>query len=208
MKTSNRFALLFLLVFSLSGSLRAQFPVHFKVDQSPRLEAHAGDDIHVQPGTTVTLGGSPSATGGSPPYTYLWTPPHNLDDTSVAYPSLTVDTITQYTLHVTDTQHCTAYDSLWVSIETSIPAHNRSQQPFSVYPNPLHGEQLTIEAAKGTPGFSVTLLTAKGKEIAQHAFPGEGTHRIPVNRTKNPPGGIYLLKIHQEKTYVFKIIAH
>ena len=66
------------------------------------LSADAGPDQTVCPESSVILGGSPSATGGLPPYTYSWSPSAGLSSTSVSNPSATPADATSYTLTVTD----------------------------------------------------------------------------------------------------------
>lgn len=201
---SYRFALSAFLLLFFPVALKAQFPVHFQANQPQELKAHAGSHVHAPQGATVTLGGSPSASGGTAPYSYLWKPPDNLDDTTVAYPQLTVDTLDQYKLKVTDQQLCTAYDSINVTLETGITEQKKTNNPFAVYPNPIEGKQLTIQAHKGAKPFTVTLITTSGKEIAQYEFPGEGTHHIAINQSLS--GKMLLLKVHEESTYLFKIM--
>ena len=47
-----------------------------------QLVANAGSDVFACYNTSVTLGGIPSASGGNPPYTYLWQPATFLNSAS------------------------------------------------------------------------------------------------------------------------------
>ncbi len=64
--------------------------------------ADAGADHTLCNGETVTIGGAPTATGGSTDYTYAWTPTAGLDDATKANPMATPNTTTSYTVEVTD----------------------------------------------------------------------------------------------------------
>ncbi len=67
-----------------------------------QLTANAGPNQAVCQATSVTLGGSPTATGGTPPYTYYWAPTTNLNNYHLANPTANLNTTTTFTLIVTD----------------------------------------------------------------------------------------------------------
>jgi gliding motility-associated-like protein len=76
----------------LAGSIVAQ--TAFTVD--------AGTYQKICPGATVTLGGSPTAQGGQPPYTYAWTPTVSLNNPDSANPAASPSLTTTYSLTVKD----------------------------------------------------------------------------------------------------------
>ena len=78
--------------------------------------ANAGSDVNVCTGTCAILGDSPTATGGTPPYTYLWTPNTGLSSDTAANPQACPDTTTTYTLTVTDSIGCADTAQITVSI--------------------------------------------------------------------------------------------
>ncbi len=61
-----------------------------------------GADRIVCAGEPTTLGGSPTATGGSGSFSYLWAPSLGLDDPTAANPVATPTATRTYTLYVTD----------------------------------------------------------------------------------------------------------
>ncbi len=67
-----------------------------------QVVADAGIDHTLCNGENVTIGGTPTATGGSADYTYLWTPSTGLNDATIANPTATPNTTTSYTVAVTD----------------------------------------------------------------------------------------------------------
>jgi len=80
--------------------------------------AAAGKDALISLGDSVTIGGFPTASGGTPPYTYLWTPGNSLNDPAIANPlSTPLDTLVNtYTITVTDANGCQNKDIKTVNI--------------------------------------------------------------------------------------------
>ncbi len=79
-----------------------------------RPNANAGPDKKKCPLASVTIG--QQATGGTSPYTYLWSPPTGLSSTTVYNPSTTTATDAQYIVRVTDDNGCVDYDTILVTI--------------------------------------------------------------------------------------------
>lgn len=63
---------------------------------------------------SVQLNGS--ATGGTAPYTYKWTPAAGLNNTNIANPTASPTVTTTYTLTVTDSKGCTAATTVTVNV--------------------------------------------------------------------------------------------
>lgn len=85
----NRLLLIIILV--CSGSVvRAQ------------VTADAGPNESICPNSSVSIGGAPSATGGTAPYTYAWSPANGLSNTTGPNPLAFPSTPTWYQLIVTD----------------------------------------------------------------------------------------------------------
>ncbi len=85
----------------------------YKQAVSSSLTANAGSD---QLATPVTIGGGPTASGGTSPYTYSWSPAAGLSSATAANPSANPATTTIYTVTVTDFVGNTASDSMWVAV--------------------------------------------------------------------------------------------
>jgi gliding motility-associated-like protein len=81
---------------------------------SAQFTIDAGSDAAVCPGAKVTLGGTPTATGGVAPYTYQWAPATGLSSTTIANPILTPTTYTNYTLTVTDSSGQIRTDNVFI----------------------------------------------------------------------------------------------
>lgn len=82
-----------------------------------QLTADAGPDQTICTGVmTATLGGSPTASGGTAPYTYSWTPATDLSSSTVANPIAFPTITTTYTLQVTDAAFSTATDNVTITV--------------------------------------------------------------------------------------------
>ncbi|MBS1618219.1 MAG: hypothetical protein JST76_06850, partial [Bacteroidetes bacterium] len=98
--------------------------------------------------TTITLGGAPTATGGSNSYSYAWSPPTNLSSTSVANPTITsvVSGTTIYYVTVTDNvTGCTSRDSMTLVINPAVTVS------IALSDTDLCLGQVTTLGATGTP---------------------------------------------------------
>ncbi|MEM9928835.1 MAG: T9SS type A sorting domain-containing protein [Bacteroidota bacterium] len=78
--------------------------------------ADAGSDTQVCAGESVQIGGSPSASNGTEPYIYAWSPTEGLDDATLANPTATPTATTTYTLLVTDANGNTAEDAVTITV--------------------------------------------------------------------------------------------
>jgi len=92
-----------------------------------RPKADAGPDLSIDPGGSTTIGGSNIASGGMPPYSYLWSPATGLDNPLAANPKASPTITTNYTLKVTDSRGCNGQDSMTVYI-TSLTLNKASSK--------------------------------------------------------------------------------
>ncbi|HEY6162570.1 MAG TPA: gliding motility-associated C-terminal domain-containing protein, partial [Bacteroidia bacterium] len=100
--------LLILALFLLDAGLSFSQP----------LSASAGNATSVCKGSSATLGGSPTASGGTAPYTYSWVPSTFLSSTTVANPACTPTANTTYTVFVKDAANNTASSVVNVTIQS------------------------------------------------------------------------------------------
>jgi gliding motility-associated-like protein len=81
------------------------------------VTANAGPDAGICPGSDPpVIGGAPTASGGTPPYSYSWSPGAGLSNPSIANPSASPTVTTTYTVTVTDNNGNADNDVVTVSI--------------------------------------------------------------------------------------------
>jgi gliding motility-associated-like protein len=88
-------------------------------DPDPIL-VNAGSDITLCAGGSVSLGGSPTASNGTAPYTYSWSPTSGLDDPTNANPTANATVTTSYIITVTDANACENSDTVIVTMDPPI----------------------------------------------------------------------------------------
>lgn len=86
--------------------------------------AHAGSDQTICEGSSATLGDSPSATGGSGAYSYIWTPAIGLEDATLPNPAASPTFTRTYSLTVTDvsTGCVSAQDDITINVQPQLQA--------------------------------------------------------------------------------------
>jgi hypothetical protein len=145
MKSSQWLIWVFCCASAGSAFAQQTHNVAVTISQPPQLVANAGVDITSANDGQVNIGGSPAATGGTPPYGYAWSPSTNIADPSVANPVLNLlDAAATYTLTVTDSKGCSASDQLNVLV--TIVAVDDPALQISVYPNPGHATVVIASA--------------------------------------------------------------
>ena len=89
------------------------------VTVNPVPVANAGGNATVCLGDFVTIGGSPTASMGTAPYSYSWSPSNGLSSTTAANPQASPNFTTTYTVTVTDANGCMATSSVTVNTRQS-----------------------------------------------------------------------------------------
>ncbi len=90
-----------------------------QVHMNPKVFANAGVDFTTCFGSSVSLGASQTASGGTMPYTYDWQYlPSNANSHSVSNPVYTANRLgySRYILHVVDAVGCEAWDTVVVTV--------------------------------------------------------------------------------------------
>ncbi|MBX2910233.1 MAG: tandem-95 repeat protein [Chitinophagales bacterium] len=109
-----------LVVTDANGCTANDIVLVHVVKSSLRAEAGVNKQYCHGNVTPVVLGGTPTATGGSPVYNYAWTPATGIiGSTSVANPSALPDSTTTYYVTVTDAKGCSSVDSVKITVNPS-----------------------------------------------------------------------------------------
>ncbi len=86
------------------------------VQPAAALNAQAGNDTVIVNGGIAQIGGSPTASGGTGPYTYSWTPAASVTNATAANTSASPAFTTNYVVCVTDSNSCTDCDTARVRV--------------------------------------------------------------------------------------------
>jgi len=92
------------------------------ISQPAAIAASAGADQSACNGSTVTLGGSPTGSGGTGTLLYSWNPATGLDNASAANPVCTPAANTSYVVTVTDANGCSSTAATNITLGTGTPA--------------------------------------------------------------------------------------
>lgn len=85
-------------------------------NNSLKIRAEAGPDQEICEGESVQIGGSPTVSGGTAPYTYSWTPNLNLNAANIPNPIASPGISRRYTVSVTDAAGSIVRDSVWIEV--------------------------------------------------------------------------------------------
>jgi hypothetical protein len=176
---SNKERLKILLIFFLSiGTMHSY----------AQLTANAGTNTSMCLGSPITIGGSPSASGGTPPYTYSWAPSTGLSATNIANPTANPASTTTYTLTVTDAVSATTGAAIIVNVN---PLPVATSSPASQTICSYNNSGLGLSSNVGGTNFSWTVSqsgvtgasASSGAAISQSltnttALPGTATYTI------------------------------
>jgi len=134
----------------------------------PIVDAGADDTLCF--GANTVIGGSPTAAGGTPPYSYLWTPAATLDDSTFANPTTTPTVTTTYIVIVTDTNGCLATDIMIVLVNP-LPVVNLGNDTSI-----CSGDTIILDAGNAGAGY----LWSTGASTQTINISSAGTYDVTV----------------------------
>jgi len=200
--------IIFLIVIAngLGGIAFGQGFIRMNFSQPAALVAQAGHDTLVCLNHPVILGGTPSATGGSYAYAYLWEPAEGLNDPTSANPTATLSESKTYTLSVFDSQGCTAKSTINVRVDACMGTSDQIlNQKITVYPNPSNGV-FTIQGLNfiNDQVHSLDVYNHLGQNLLSQRYRnGECPSDIMLDTRIQEPG-VYFLKITLSSTVISK----
>ena len=115
--------ILLIIVALFFYNARSQTVINVTINQPATLTADAGTDASICLGDSITIGASPTASNGTSPYTYSWSPVTGLSNSTVANPTAFPNTTATYTIIVTDDNGCQDTNSVTITVN-SLPVPN------------------------------------------------------------------------------------
>jgi hypothetical protein len=198
-------SLLFIVMIILPQPLKSQTFVEVQVNQAPLLTANAGSDVTIDVGLSLTLGGTPVATGGTGSLTYYWDPPYHIEQATLPNPLATPPGNVTYTLMVADERGCYATDEIVVTVigGTGIADQNEDGD-LVIYPNPSNGA-ITLEILNNrSDEIQISVMTMTGQVVHNEIFTSAGTSIRTAIDLSSLPKGSYILLISNDFNEVFR----
>jgi hypothetical protein len=150
-------------------------------------EVNAGPDEEICEGGSIEIGGNPTASGGTPPYSYSWSPTAGLDDPSAPNPIASPASSTAYCVTVTDSKGCSDYDCMVLTVNPNPTADAGPDREICQGGSVVIGGSPT--ASGGTPGYTCNWSPATGLDDPAKcnptASPGSTTtYQVTVTDSK------------------------
>jgi gliding motility-associated-like protein len=147
------------LVYTILLSITLVFSgiINARAGTGTPLKINPGAAQPMCEGGTATIGGSPTAQGGTAPYTYSWSPSAGLSSITNANPSVTITASTWYHLKVTDSTGTSLNDSVFVYYNFIVFAHAGKDTAFCLGSSAIIGKN-----NPGVSGLTYTWSPAAG----------------------------------------------
>ena len=208
----RNFCLLTALTLVLFGatSLHAQNVTYVQIgsNQNPALVADAGTspvDILNIFSDTLTLGGSPTASGGDGNYTYAWSPNYEINDVTAANPKVIPEVDTTYTLILTDGNGCTSTSTVMISTALDITNANQLAIDLNIHPNPSNGMvEFQMDGKPRSEEIEMVITDIVGRELARRTLPRFTGHMEMSLDLSGYSAGTYMLGLISGDQRVFK----
>jgi hypothetical protein len=150
----------------------------------PKPIVNAGPDLYVVPGDSIQL--LATATSGTTPFTYLWTPAAGLSSTSVIQPWAKPAATTSYNLSVSDSHACSSTDQVVVTVSAGGSGVVQGTVNYgNTASTPLNNVTVYLKNNNGVIMHQTTTNTS-----GQYSFMNvnQGAYKVSVTSTK-PWGG-------------------
>jgi hypothetical protein len=180
--------LMFIVIVSQLKSQETIIKVPFS--QPKKLVVDAGENQVLPAGQSLTLGTDIKVSGGSPEYLYSW---KDSKDNEYSMPVITVSESGNYYLTVTDENHCSAVDSVYISLFTSV-SEDQATVGYSLFPNPSTG---LVYFSLKNPGndFEIEVVSRDGRIVFQQRFETSGTEVTGMLDLTGFDKGVYFVTL-------------
>ena len=139
------------------------------VNPNPALILSAGADRTECAGAVVTLGGNPTAVGGTMPYTYSWSPIAGLNSSIIANPTFVIRQNQLYVLTVTDAKGCIKQDTVNIFMHPELKVNAGADKLLCMNAIDTLGGKPTVTG--GFPPYAYQWIPGTGLSSASIANP-------------------------------------
>lgn len=174
----------------------SQVNLTLEIHQDPKLLIDTGSDTTLMLGDSLTIGGNPTAIGGSGYYSYFWFPSTFLDNPYDANPNiLRITQPSTYILRVRD-DNCVSLDTLSIHLSDYHAVHEvNKMNSIQVYPIPTNN-YLNIDFGNLNPSTHfVEVIDLNGTVL----YSSKSDKKITVLNLEAFPTGYYILKIKNDE---------
>ncbi len=133
-------------------------------------------------------------TGGTGAYTYLW----NTGATTTAIANLCP---IKYTLHITDSNNCTATDSVLIKLKARTGIANVTQTSITIAPNPF--SQYIVVNYNGASSAQIRITNATGITVYSSAIENS-TGKNTISTANWAPGFYFISIVNAEGNVVYR----
>ncbi len=200
----KRFTTVCIIIFACLISLKttlAQTNINLSVIQPPQLIADAGDDATINVGENITLGGTPTATGGTGDYIYSWDRWSHVNDPAIPNPIATPPGNLTFVVTVTDENGCSESDAVSIIVIGGTGINDDiTNISLRIFPNPGSGLfTIAFSNAVNEQYLRITVNNLSGQKVYEEVCdikPGI-EKQIDISYL---PEGLYILTINGETT--------
>jgi PKD repeat protein len=139
------------------------------VNPNPVMIISAGADRTECAGAVVTLGGNPTAVGGTMPYTYAWSPTVGLSSSVIANPTFVIRQNQMYVVTVTDARGCVKQDTVIISMHPELQVNAGADKLLCMNTIDTLGGKPTVTG--GFPPYAYQWIPGTGLSSATIANP-------------------------------------
>jgi gliding motility-associated-like protein len=158
----------YIVVDGKTSSEMGTFTLTVSEDINQIVNADAGTDKSICFGNTVAIGGTPSAFGGVPGYTYSWSPAGYVNKPDSANPIVFPPVTTNFVLSATDSAGCTKTDTVLVVVNPG-PQINLGNDTTI-----CKGDSITLRAGAGY----VNYFWSNGSNDSLIVVANQGNHYV------------------------------
>jgi hypothetical protein len=181
----------------------AQTTVNITAAQAQELVADAGEDATIDVGESITIGGSPTASGGTGSYTYQWNYASFLSDNSAANPLGTPPGSLTFSVTVTDEEGCTDTDGAYITVIGGTGVNDSKENiGLSIFPNPVSGAlNIKIAGIRNEKQIKISITSLSGQKVHEELCDVKQYFEKELDLSYLAKG-FYILKIDGENIHL------